>query len=68
MCREAVRRSEANVLLVRARGSHARINVIRLVPPMVYRDDEIDDGLSILDDVFAAIANSRTGVRDRAAE
>jgi 4-aminobutyrate aminotransferase-like enzyme len=34
MCREAVRRCEANGLLVQARGSHARSNVIRLVPPM----------------------------------
>jgi 2,2-dialkylglycine decarboxylase (pyruvate) len=68
MCREAVRRCEANGLLVQARGSHARTNVIRLVPPMVCSDDEIDEGLAILDHVFADMAKSRASARDLAAE
>jgi 4-aminobutyrate aminotransferase/(S)-3-amino-2-methylpropionate transaminase len=50
MCREAVRRCEAKGLLVQARGSHARTNVIRLVPPMVCTDNEIDHGLTILEE------------------
>jgi 4-aminobutyrate aminotransferase-like enzyme len=40
-------------LIVQSRGSHARKNVIRLVPPMVCTDAEIDEGLSILRDVLA---------------
>jgi len=68
MCREAVRRCEANGLLVQARGSHARTNVIRLVPPMVCSDEEIDEGLAILDDVFSVIAKGRVRDRDLAAE
>lgn len=35
-------------LLLQARGSHGRMNVIRLVPPMVSTDAEIDRGLDIL--------------------
>jgi 2,2-dialkylglycine decarboxylase (pyruvate) len=68
MCREAVRRCEAKGLLVQARGSHTRSNVIRLVPPMVCSDNEITEGLAILDGVFADIAKSRASARDLAAE
>jgi 4-aminobutyrate aminotransferase-like enzyme len=68
MCREAVRQCEAKGLLVQARGSHSRTNVIRLVPPMVCTDAEIDRGLGILDEVFAALARSRAGARSLAAE
>jgi 4-aminobutyrate aminotransferase-like enzyme len=60
MTRQAVRQCEERGLLVQARGSHARNNVIRLVPPMVSSDDEIDHGLAILDDVFATLARGRT--------
>ena len=67
MCREAVRRCEAKGLLVQARGSHARTNVIRLVPPMVCTDNEIDHGLTILEEVFAGVARGRVGARDIAA-
>jgi 2,2-dialkylglycine decarboxylase (pyruvate) len=35
-------------LLLQARGSHGRMNIIRLVPPMVCTDAEIDRGLDIL--------------------
>jgi 2,2-dialkylglycine decarboxylase (pyruvate) len=68
MCREAVRQCEAKGLLVQARGSHARTNVIRLVPPMVCTDAEIDQGLATLDEVFADLARHRSGTRDMAAE
>lgn len=68
LCREAVRQCEAKGLLVQARGSHARSNVIRLVPPMVCTDAEIDEGVAILDEVFAAVARDRRGVRKIAAE
>jgi 2,2-dialkylglycine decarboxylase (pyruvate) len=67
MCREAVRRCEAKGLLVQARGSHARTNVIRLAPPMVCTDNEIDHGLTILEEVFAGVARGRVGARDIAA-
>ena len=35
---------------------------------MVCTDAEIDQGLAILDEVFAALARSRTGARGLAAE
>ena len=68
MCREAVRRCEERGLLVQARGSHSRNNVIRLVPPMVCSDTEIDHGLTILDEVFAGLARDRGASRGMAAE
>jgi 2,2-dialkylglycine decarboxylase (pyruvate) len=68
MGREAVRRCEERGLLVQARGSRSRTNVIRLVPPMVSTDDEIDRGLTILDDVFDGLARDRAGTRGLAAE
>ena len=43
-------------------------HVIRLVPPMVCTDAEIDQGLAILDEVFAGLARNRSGTRDMAAE
>jgi 2,2-dialkylglycine decarboxylase (pyruvate) len=68
LCREAVRQCEAKGLLVQARGSHARNNVVRLVPPMVCTDAEIDHGMAILDDVLAALARSRGSAKGLAAE
>lgn len=68
MCQKAVRQCEARGLLVQARGSHARTNVIRLVPPMVSTDSEIDQGLAILDGVFAALARDRAGMHGIGAE
>lgn len=68
MACEAVRQCEARGLLVQARGSHARNNVIRLVPPMISSDSEIDQGLAILDDVFAGLARDRAGAKGIAAE
>jgi 4-aminobutyrate aminotransferase-like enzyme len=68
MCREALRQCEAKGLLVQARGSHPRTNVMRLVPPMVGTDNEIEQGLAILEEVFAGVARGRVGARDIAAE
>jgi 2,2-dialkylglycine decarboxylase (pyruvate) len=68
MTREAVRQCEARGLLVQARGSHSRNNVVRLVPPMVTSDSEIDQGLAILDDVFAGLARGRAEAKGIAAE
>jgi 2,2-dialkylglycine decarboxylase (pyruvate) len=68
MTREAVRQCETRGLLVQARGSHSRSNVLRLVPPMVSNDSEIDQGMAILDDVFACIAAGRAGTKGVAAE
>ena len=42
-------------LLVQARGSHGRKNIIRLVPPMVSTDDEIDEGMGILRSVLNSV-------------
>ncbi len=67
MTREAVRRGEARGLLVQARGSHSRSNVVRLVPPMVSTDEEIDQGLTILDDAFDSLSRDRARPRDVAA-
>ena len=68
MTREAVRQCEARGLLVQARGSHSRNNVVRLVPPMVTSDSEIDQGLAILDDVFVSLARGRAEAKGIAAE
>jgi 4-aminobutyrate aminotransferase-like enzyme len=68
VCSEAVRQCEAKGLLVQARGSHGRTNVIRLVPPMVCTDAEIDGGLAILEDVFAALARDRSKAKSIAAK
>jgi len=40
----------------------------RLVPPMVSTDDEIDRGLTILDEVFASLARDRARTKGLAAE
>lgn len=43
-----VKACEDKGLLVQSRGSHQRKNVIRLVPPIVCTDAEIDQGMNIL--------------------
>lgn len=48
MGQEVVRICQENGLLVQSRGSHGRTNVIRLVPPLVCTNDEIDQGMDIL--------------------
>src|SRR6185369_13219334 len=42
LCRAVVAQCQDDGLLVQSRGSHGRLNVIRLVPPMVSTDAEID--------------------------
>jgi 2,2-dialkylglycine decarboxylase (pyruvate) len=54
----AVQACQDRGLIVQARGSHGRKNVIRLVPPMVSTDAEIDQGMSILRDVLASVKRS----------
>jgi 2,2-dialkylglycine decarboxylase (pyruvate) len=51
----AVQACQDRGLIVQARGSHGRKNVIRLVPPMVSSDAEIDEGMGILRDVLASV-------------
>lgn len=68
MCGEAVRQCETKGLLLQARGSHSRTNIIRLVPPMVCTDTDIDEGIAILDDVLAGLASRRSGSRNIAAK
>lgn len=51
----AIQACQDKGLIVQARGSHSRKNVIRLVPPMVSTDAEIDQGMEILNDVLSAV-------------
>lgn len=53
LAQDVVRICQQKGLLVQARGSHGRNNVIRLVPPMVCSDAEIDEGTAILGSAFA---------------
>ena len=47
-------------LLVQARGSHGRMNVIRLVPPLTSTDAEIHQGMDILEDSLKEVAMQTT--------
>lgn len=49
LCRAVVAQCQNDGLLVQSRGSHGRMNVVRLVPPMVSTDAEIDRGMAILE-------------------
>lgn len=51
----AVQACQDKGLIVQARGSHGRKNVIRLVPPMVSTDAEVDQGMAILRDVLKTV-------------
>jgi 4-aminobutyrate aminotransferase-like enzyme len=51
----AVQACQDQGLIVQARGSQGRKNVIRLVPPMVSTDAEIDEGMGILADVLSKV-------------
>ncbi len=64
LARAVVQQCQDAGLLVQARGSHGRLNVIRLVPPMTCSDDEINQGLTILRNVLRKASGSR---RTRAA-
>lgn len=61
--RQVVQICQESGLLVQARGSHGRLNVIRLVPPMVTSDAELDEGLSIFEDAVRQAAGLRTARR-----
>lgn len=64
LAKEVVRICEDRGLLVQGRGSHGRLNVIRLVPPMVSTDREVNEGLGILRDALReAISKSVAGMR-----
>jgi 4-aminobutyrate aminotransferase-like enzyme len=65
--RTVVQICQENGLLVQARGSHGRLNVIRLVPPMVTTDSELDEGLSIFEDAVREAAGLGTRRRPRVA-
>lgn len=47
-------------LLVQARGSHGRMNVIRLVPPLTSTDAEIHQGMDILAEALAEATRHAT--------
>ena len=57
LARAVVAQCQTEGLLVQARGSHGRMNVIRLVPPMVSTDAQIDQGLSILGQVLRSASH-----------
>lgn len=59
LARAVVQHCQDAGLLVQARGSHGRLNVIRLVPPMTSSDAEIDEGMSILRTALRAVSKSR---------
>lgn len=54
LCRAVVAQCEKDGLLVQSRGSHSRLNVVRLVPPMVASDAEVDRGMDILQNALRA--------------
>ncbi len=43
-------------LIFQVRGSHGRMNVLRLVPPMTTSDAELDRALAILEEAFDSVA------------
>jgi 2,2-dialkylglycine decarboxylase (pyruvate) len=55
---EVVRACQEKGLLVQARGSHGRTNVIRLVPPMTCSDSEVDEGMAILEQAVRTVSRS----------
>lgn len=66
--RAIVQACQDNGVLLQARGSHGRLNVVRLVPPMVTTDAELDEGLSIFEDVVRDYAKRRPAKAAEAAE
>jgi len=65
--RAVVQACQDKGLLVQARGSHGRMNVIRLVPPMVSTDDEIHQGMDILAEALRGVARSNVAHVEAAA-
>jgi 2,2-dialkylglycine decarboxylase (pyruvate) len=60
LCRAVVAQCQDDGLLVQSRGSHGRMNVIRLVPPMVSTDAEIDRGMDILQNALRTAVRGQT--------
>jgi 2,2-dialkylglycine decarboxylase (pyruvate) len=58
LARTVVAQCQADGLLVQSRGSHGRLNVIRVVPPMVSTDAEIDRGMAILGNALLRASRS----------
>ncbi|WP_375459677.1 aspartate aminotransferase family protein [uncultured Enterovirga sp.] len=59
LARAVVQQCQEAGLLLQARGSHGRLNVIRLVPPMTSSDDEIDEGMSTLRKALSTLQKTR---------
>jgi len=53
-------------LIFQLRGAQGDLNVIRLVPPMVASDAEVDRAMSILRDAVLATSRNRTGIASAA--
>ena len=60
LARAVVAQCQAEGLLVQARGSHGRMNVIRLVPPMVSSNAQIDQGMFVLGKVLRSASHIAT--------
>lgn len=60
LAQEVVRVCQDKGLLVQARGSQGRTNVIRLVPPMTCTEEEINSGMDILHDAIIKASESYT--------
>ena len=54
-------------LIFQLRGTQGNLNVIRLVPPMIAADAEVDRALSIMRDAIAQVSRDR-GPASHAAE
>jgi len=68
LARAVVAQCQSEGLLVQARGGQGRMNVIRLVPPMVSTDAQIDQGLAILGKVLRSASHASGSVAARAAD
>src|SRR5258706_12120649 len=67
IARTVVQKCQDAGLLLQARGSHGRTNIVRLVPPMVSTDAEVDEGLSILRDALLSVSRSAKERRQQTA-
>jgi 2,2-dialkylglycine decarboxylase (pyruvate) len=59
LCKAVILQCQKDGLLVQSRGSHGRLNVVRLVPPMVSTDAEIDRGMDILQNALRTCLRGR---------
>jgi 2,2-dialkylglycine decarboxylase (pyruvate) len=67
IARTVVQKCQEAGLLLQARGSDGRTNIVRLVPPMVSTDAEVDEGLSILRDALLSVGRSAKERRQQTA-